>query len=61
MYCHPYCVVGCKIKMAAAERSDEGTSLKDVFEQGFLLHSQIEDDDEPSTSEAFQVIFSLVT
>lgn len=40
--------------MAAAERSDEGTSLKDVFEQGFLLHSQIEDDDEPSTSEAFQ-------
>ena len=47
--------------MAAAECSDEGTSLKDVFEQGFLLHCQIEDNDEPSTSEAYQVIFTLVT
>lgn len=37
--------------MAAAE---EESSLKDVFEQGFLLHCQIEDSDEPSSSEAFQ-------
>lgn len=40
--------------MAAAECADE-TSLKDVFEQGFLLHSQIEEGDEPSNSEVFQV------
>lgn len=49
--------------MAAAESSTEsvdGVSLKDVFEQGFLLHSQIESDDEPSTSEVLQVIFCLV-
>lgn len=39
--------------MAAAE---EESSLKDVFEQGFLLHCQIEDSDEPSNSEAFQVV-----
>ena len=39
--------------MAAA---DGGCSLKDVFEQGFLLHCQIEDSDEPSNSEAFQVV-----
>lgn len=39
--------------MAAAE---EESSLKDVFEQGFLLHCQIEDSDEPSSSEAFQVV-----
>ncbi|CAH3190928.1 unnamed protein product [Porites evermanni] len=37
--------------MAAAE---EEYSLKDVFEQGFLLHCQIEDSDEPSNSEGFQ-------
>lgn len=49
--------------MAAAECSAEsvdGVSLKDVFEQGFLLHSQIENDNEPSTSEVLQVIFCLV-
>ena len=39
--------------MAAA---NEGTSLRDIFEQGFILHSQLEDDDEPSSSEIFQVI-----
>ena len=33
------------------------TSLRDTFEQGFILHSQLEDDDEPSSSEIFQVIF----
>ena len=33
----------------------EGVSLKEVFDQGFLLHSQLEDDDEPSSSEVFQV------
>lgn len=41
----------------AAECVDDGVSLKDAFEQGFLLHSQLEDDDEPSSSEVFQVMF----
>lgn len=44
--------------MAAAECQNEGPSLKDVFEQGFFLHGQIEDSDEPSNSEVFQVVFS---
>ena len=55
MYCY-HCVVrkGEIEKMAAA---DDRSSLKDVFEQGFLLHYQIEESDEPSKSEAFQVVF----
>lgn len=40
----------------AAENVEEGTSLRDIFEQGFILHTQLEDDDEPSSSEIFQVM-----
>lgn len=44
--------------MAAAERV-EAIPLREIFEQGFVLHCQIEDDDEPSTSEIFQVFLKL--
>ena len=40
----------------AAENVEEGTSLRDIFEQGFILHGQLEDDDAPSSSEMFQVM-----
>lgn len=39
--------------MAAAE-SSKALSLGDIFEQGFVLHCEIEDDDGSSTSEIFQ-------
>ena len=42
----------------AAANVEEGTSLRDIFEQGFILHSQLEDDDEPSSSEIFQVMIT---
>ena len=42
----------------AAANIEEGTSLRDIFEQGFILHSQLEDDDEPSLSEIFQVMIT---
>lgn len=41
----------------AAENVDAGISLRDIFERGFILHGQLEDDDEPSSSEIFQVMF----
>ena len=41
----------------AAENVDKGISLRDIFEQGFILHGQLEEDDEPSSSEMFQVMF----
>ena len=40
--------------MAAAE-SSKALSLGDIFEQGFVLHCEIEDDNGSSTSEIFQV------
>ena len=42
----------------AAKNVEEGTSLRDIFQKGFILHSQLEDYDEPSSSEIFQVMFS---
>ena len=42
--------------MAAAE-SSKALSLGDIFEQGFVLHCEIEDDDGSSTSEICQVFF----
>lgn len=38
----------------AACQSSKTQSLEDIFEQGFVLHCKIEDDDEPSSSEIFQ-------
>ncbi|XP_020608836.1 immunoglobulin-binding protein 1-like isoform X2 [Orbicella faveolata] len=38
----------------AAKNVEEGTSLRDIFQKGFILHSQLEDYDEPSSSEIFQ-------
>ncbi|XP_068670754.1 immunoglobulin-binding protein 1-like isoform X2 [Montipora foliosa] len=40
--------------MAAASESNDEDSVKGVFEQGFLLHCQIENDEAPSNSDAFQ-------
>ncbi|XP_067022625.1 immunoglobulin-binding protein 1-like [Acropora muricata] len=40
--------------MAAAEECSDERSLKTVFEEGYLLHGQIEDDETPSNSDVFQ-------
>ncbi|KAK2561407.1 Immunoglobulin-binding protein 1, partial [Acropora cervicornis] len=40
--------------MAAAEECTDERSLKTVFEEGYLLHGQIEDDETPSNSDVFQ-------
>ena len=45
--------------MAAAE-SSKALSLGDIFEQGFVLHCEIEDDDGSNTSEIFQVFFFYI-
>lgn len=41
--------------MAAAEECSDERSLKTVFEEGFLLHGRIEDDESPTNSDVFQV------
>ena len=46
--------------MAAASESNDEDSVRGVFEQGFLLHCQIEDDEAPSNSDAFQVFFLVL-
>ena len=49
--------------MAAAEECSDERSLKTVFEEGYLLHGQIENDETPSNSDVFQVfpLFVLKT
>ena len=58
IFCPCQWAVILESNMAAAERV-EAIPLREIFEQGFVLHCQIEDDDEPSTSEIFQVFLKL--
>ncbi|XP_015759601.1 PREDICTED: uncharacterized protein LOC107338863 [Acropora digitifera] len=46
--------------MAAAEECSDERSLKTVFEKGYLLHGQIENDETPSNSDVFQFRYFLL-